>query len=136
MIRALLSTATAAALLCIGLTFSAQAQDYSGAYSGFFTASKGPSPRPIQLGITQSGTQMTATFATSGGGGGCFGYYVFSTAILNCSSFSFTCPGRYTGVYTFTAGEVDWRYEGQDCNGAQQGRGTATKAGVRARHAH
>ncbi len=129
--------AAAAMQLCTAA--SALAQNYSGVYSGTYTASQAPGQHSVTLTFSQTGTTMDGKYATSTGvAGTCSGTLSGNTAYLYCHNTTSSCPGDYQGPYTFSASGVTWTYTGYDCLGYEEGKGVAYKLArrsrVRARH--
>jgi hypothetical protein len=133
--RTVYGVIVAAAALQVGLTASAWAQNYSGAYVGSYTASAAPGPHRVTLNFTQSGSAMSGKYATSTGVGGlCDGFLVGSVAQMVCHNTTPGCYGNYQGPYTFSPSGVTWTYTGYDCLGFEQGAGKAVKITAHAKH--
>ena len=126
--RTVYGVMVAAAALQMGLTASAWAQNYSGAYVGSYTASRAPGPHRVKLNFTQTGSAMTGNYATTTGVGGlCNGFLVGNVAQMFCYNTTPSCYGDYQGPYTFSPVGVTWTYTGIDCLGVEQGAGKAVK---------
>jgi len=117
-----------AAAMQLAAAGAALAQNYSGTYVGYYTASGAPGQHQVTLGFTQNGQSMSGTYKTSTGvAGNCSGWLNGNTAQMNCSNTTPSCPGAYFGPYTFSVSAVGWTYSGLDCLGPEQGAGKARK---------
>jgi hypothetical protein len=105
--------------------------NYTGKYTANYSAGS-HAGEDYTFGVTfsnsLSGSTISVAYQTSSGVQGT------GTGVLNEStceakiSYSNTtpsCPGTYSGNYTYSATEVTWTYSGEDCWGTLSGEGTA-----------
>ena len=118
------------ALVVALAAFTAVAQeiDVGGTYVGTYTASKAPGEHDITIVFRQDGINITSHYHTSTGVDG-IGWGVISgnVAKMKYQNTTPSCPGTYSGIYTFSESSVTWTYSGQDCLGDEKGEGNADK---------
>lgn len=91
--------------------------------------SGGDAEQKITVHVTQSGDDLTIGFQTPTGGQG-KGEGKLSGDTVKSLTLQRTdpgCPGSYKGSLKFDGDTVSWSYEGSDCGGVMEGRGTAKR---------
>lgn len=83
----------------------------------------------VSIDLEQAGRYLKATYTNALGSiGRGTGMMSGNAATLSLRSQVENCPGTYSASLQFSKDVVTWSYTGQDCNGAVQGGGTATRA--------
>lgn len=90
----------------------------------------GAAEQKIIINVTQSGDDLTISFKTPTGGQGKGGGKLTGKTVksLTLESTAPECPGSYRGSLKFDGDAMSWSYEGKDCGGSMEGRGTAKRA--------
>lgn len=105
---------------------------HEGTYEGTNTStykSGGEAEQKITINVLQSGDDLTVSFQTPTGGRG-KGQGKLSGDAVNSLTLQSTvpeCPGSYTGSLKFAGDTMSWSFEGSDCGGSMEGRGTAKR---------
>lgn len=103
-----------------------------GTYEGTNTSnykSGGEGEQKITIHVIQSGDDLTVSFQTPTGGQGKGDGKLLGDTVksLTLQSTAPGCPGSYTGSLKFAGNTMSWSFEGSDCGGPMEGRGTAKR---------
>ena len=134
-IRVLLSASLCLSIMLFATVVKAQSCTVGSSYQGRYTADYTAGPHAgesyvfgINLTYAQNGPYLTVKYLTSSGVSGTgSGVFDQSTCVARLSYQNSTpsCPGTYSGDYTFAPNTVTWNYTGNDCWGTLHGQGAA-----------
>ena len=116
--------------VAVPVTVTGGGENLTGTWSGTFTTSIITTPSQIALVLSQSGSSVTGTYSTQGGGVGTVSGTVsgntFTYALQQTTA---GCPGSFTGSGTVSGNTMSFTFSGNDCRGTHSnGQGTVTKS--------
>lgn len=116
----------------VNATCGAATTSVAGNYEGVNNANygkNGQGDQKISIVVEQNGTDLKVKFQSAGGGQGEGTGTLKDNRAESISLHSTVpgCPGSYEGSLSFTGNTMKWLYKGQDCGGAMEGQGTATR---------
>ena len=90
---------------------------------------KGEAEQKVSITVQLNGSDLKLSFQTANGASGEGTGKLMNNRVEPISLHSTTpgCPGSYNGSMSFADNSASWSYKGDDCGGAMEGHGTATK---------